>query len=318
MALMFPVVLLVMNLTSIGVLWFGGQRIDSGGMQIGALTAFLSYIMQILMAVMMSTMMFMIVPRAEVSAERITAVLDTETTVVPARRAGHRAGRSRAPGAAGRELRLPGGRGGRAARRRPRRRAGQDHGDHRVHRCGQDHLLNLVPRLFDVTDGQVLVDGVDVRDLELDALWSRIGLVPQKPFLFSGTVAIEPALRRRGRHRRGAVARAGDRPGHAVRAGDGRPRGPDRPGRHQRVRRPAPAAGDRPGPGAQAGDLPVRRLVLGAGLRDRRGAAPRPDARDTRGDGARGRPAGQHDPARGPDHRARGRPGRRRQAPTTS
>ena len=83
MALLFPFVLLVMNLTSIGVLWFGGMRIDSGQMQVGALTAFLSYIMQILMAVMMSTMIFMIVPRAEVSAERITAVLDTETTVVP-------------------------------------------------------------------------------------------------------------------------------------------------------------------------------------------------------------------------------------------
>jgi len=189
MALLFPFVLLVMNLTSIGVLWFGGMRIDTGGMQVGALTAFLSYIMQILMAVMMSTMIFMIVPRAEVSAERITAVLDTETTVVP-------------PAVPVTELQ---GRGHLELKGVSFGYPGAD--EDVLHDislaaepgkttaiigstgAGKTTLLNLVPRLFDVTDGQVLVDGVDVRDLELDTLWSRIGLVPQKPFLFSGTVA---------------------------------------------------------------------------------------------------------------------------------
>jgi ATP-binding cassette subfamily B protein len=189
MSLMFPAVLLVMNLTSVGVLWFGGQQIDTGGMQIGALTAFLSYIMQILMAVLMSTMMFMIVPRAEVSAERIGAVLATQTTVLePAVPVTELTGRGHLelrgvsfgyPGAEddvvhdvslvaepGRITAIIGSTG-----------------------SGKTTLLNLIPRLFDVTAGHVLVDGVDVRDLALETLWERIGLVPQKPFLFSGTVA---------------------------------------------------------------------------------------------------------------------------------
>ncbi|MCV2393326.1 ABC transporter ATP-binding protein/permease [Actinotalea sp. M2MS4P-6] len=189
MALMFPMVMLIMNVTSVGVLWFGGHRIDSGVMQVGELTAFLQYIMQILMAVMMATMMFMIVPRAEVSAERIGAVLDTESSVVPPM-----APVTEVTGRGHLELRdvgfgYPG--------------ADEDvlHGVSLVAEPGQTTaiigstgsgkttLVNLVPRLFDVTGGSVLVDGVDVRDLAPEALWTRIGLVPQKPFLFSGTVA---------------------------------------------------------------------------------------------------------------------------------
>jgi ATP-binding cassette subfamily B protein len=189
MAVMFPLVMMIMNVTSVGVLWFGGQRIDSGEMQVGALTAFLSYIMQILVSVMMATMMFMIVPRAEVSAERITEVLDTEPSVLPpVRPTTELVGHGRL------ELRdvsfgYPG--------------ADEDvlHGISIVAEpgettaiigstgAGKTTLLNLVPRLFDVTGGQVLVDGVDVRDLEPLTLWDRIGLVPQKPFLFTGTVA---------------------------------------------------------------------------------------------------------------------------------
>ncbi|HMO11554.1 MAG TPA: ABC transporter ATP-binding protein [Actinotalea sp.] len=188
MALLFPLVMLIMNVTSVGVLWFGGHRIAEG-MQVGALTAFLQYIMQILMAVMMATMLFMIVPRAEVSAERIGEVLATRTSVAPplhpvTELAGRGLLELRAvsfgyPGAdedvlhevslvaePGRTTAIIGSTG-----------------------SGKTTLLSLVPRLFDATGGSVLVDGVDVRDLAPDALWSRIGLVPQKPFLFSGTVA---------------------------------------------------------------------------------------------------------------------------------
>ena len=190
MALMFPVVMLIMNASSISVMWFGAQRIDSGQMQIGALTAFLSYIMYILMAVMMASMMFVMVPRAVVSAERIGEVLDTQTSVLPpvapvplpATRRGRLELRDvefRYPGAeepvlrgidlvveSGKTTAVIGSTG-----------------------SGKTTLVNLVPRLFDVTAGAVLLDGIDVRDLEPDDLWSSIGLVPQKPYLFSGTVA---------------------------------------------------------------------------------------------------------------------------------
>ncbi|MGW7364119.1 ABC transporter ATP-binding protein [Streptomyces sp. NPDC054841] len=189
MALMFPVVMTVVNVSSIAVVWFGAHRIDSGGMQIGALTAFLAYLMQIVMAVMMATFMFMMVPRAEVCAERIEEVLATESSVVPpvspvrelARR-GHlevRGADFRYPGAEESVLRdvdlvaTPGettaiiGSTG----------------------SGKSTLLGLVPRLFDVTGGEVLVDGVDVRELEPALMARTVGLVPQKPYLFSGTVA---------------------------------------------------------------------------------------------------------------------------------
>jgi len=189
MALMFPLVMLVMNVTSVGVLWFGGQRIDSGAMQVGALTAFLSYIMQILMSVLMATMMFMIVPRAEVSAERIMEVLDTESTVVPpAEPVTELVGRGylelqdvdfQYPGAEDSVLR------GITLAAEP----GETTAIIGSTGAGKTTLLNVIPRLMDVTAGAVLVDGVDVRLLALDVLWSKIGLIPQKPFLFTGTVA---------------------------------------------------------------------------------------------------------------------------------
>jgi ATP-binding cassette subfamily B protein len=169
MSLMFPTVMLIMNITSVGVLWFGAGRIEAGDMQIGALTAFLSYIMYILMAVMMSTMMFVMVPRAVVSSERITAVLDTESSVVPAAE----------------PVRLERPRGRLELRDVEFRYPGAvQHGP-----LGKTTLVNLVPRLFDATAGTVAVDGVDVRDLAPDDLWSMVGLVPQRPYLFSGTVA---------------------------------------------------------------------------------------------------------------------------------
>ncbi len=189
MSLMFPAVMLIMNVTSVGVLWFGARRIDAGDMQIGALTAFLSYIMYILMAVMMASMMFVMVPRAVVSSERIAAVLDTETSVVPPvapvalpQPRGHLELRDV-------EFRYPGA-------ERPVLRGvdlvaepGQTTAVIGSTGAGKTTLINLVPRLFDATGGAVLVDGVDVRDLAPGTLGSLIGLVPQRPYLFSGTVA---------------------------------------------------------------------------------------------------------------------------------
>ena len=188
-AAMFPIVLLILNVSSVAVLWFGAFRIDGGSLKIGALTAFLTYLVQILMAVMMATFLAAILPRAAVSADRIGEVLETESTVAPpiqpvasAERRGvvelRRAGFAY-PGAEtpvltdvsfiaepGRTTALIGSTG-----------------------AGKTTLVNLLPRLFDATDGAVLIDGVDVRDLDPDDLWSRIGLVPQRGYLFTGTVA---------------------------------------------------------------------------------------------------------------------------------
>ncbi len=189
MALMFPTVMLIMNLSTVAVMWFGGNLVDRGDMEVGALTAFLSYIMYILMAVMMSSMMVMLAPRAAVSADRIAAVLASEPTVLsPAEpvRPAVLTGRVELdhvtfhyPGASapvledvsfvaepGRTTAIIGATG-----------------------SGKTTILNLVPRLFDATQGRVLLDGVDVRDIDPTLITQLLGLVPQKAFLFSGTVA---------------------------------------------------------------------------------------------------------------------------------
>ncbi|MER7145427.1 ABC transporter ATP-binding protein [Streptomyces xanthochromogenes] len=189
MALMFPTVMTVVNVSSVAVVWFGAHRIDSGHMQIGQLTAFLAYLMQIVMAVMMATFMFMMVPRAEVCAERIEEVLGTDTSVVPPkapvlelRRHGHlevRGADFKYPGAEAAVLR------GVDLVARP----GETTAIIGSTGSGKSTLLSLVPRLIDTTDGQVLVDGEDVRTLDPVLLAKTVSLVPQKPYLFSGTVA---------------------------------------------------------------------------------------------------------------------------------
>ncbi|MEN0129500.1 MAG: ABC transporter ATP-binding protein [Brevundimonas sp.] len=191
MALMFPVVMLVLNVTSVGVLWFGAYRVDEG-MQIGALTAFLSYIAYILMAVMMSTMMFVMVPRAMVSSDRIAEIIDTSTTVLPpikavpfATGAGSRPGLLELRGV---EFRYPGAEAAVLHDVDLVAEPGKTTAIIGSTGSGKTTLLNLVPRLFDVTGGAVLLDGVDVRDLDPDVLWAQVGIVPQKPYLFSGTV----------------------------------------------------------------------------------------------------------------------------------
>jgi ATP-binding cassette subfamily B multidrug efflux pump len=189
MALMFPSVMLILNLSTTAVVWFGGHLIADGTMPIGALTAFITYLAQILMSVMMATFMFMLVPRAEVSADRIMEVLDVEPALHPAATllpAGPEPGRLelrhvefRYPGAEapvlhdisltalpGKTTAIIGGTG-----------------------SGKTTLINLIPRLIDVTAGSLLIGGVDVRELDPAVLSDSIGLIPQKPYLFSGTIA---------------------------------------------------------------------------------------------------------------------------------
>jgi ATP-binding cassette subfamily B protein len=189
MALMFPSVMLVLNLSTTAVVWFGGHLIADGSMQIGSLTAFITYLAQILMSVMMATFMFMLVPRAEVSAERIMEVIDTEPALAPPvtplptgnepsrlelRNVGFRYPGAEQPvlhdisftALPGQTTAIIGGTG-----------------------SGKTTLVNLIPRLLDVTGGRLLIGGVDVRDLERAEVSAAVGLVPQKPYLFSGTVA---------------------------------------------------------------------------------------------------------------------------------
>ncbi len=189
MATMFPAVMLILNVSSVAVLWFGGHRVDAGLMQVGSLTAFLAYLVQILMSVMMATFMLVMVPRAAVCADRIHEVLDTDSSVVPPaepvtpdRVRGDLEFREvefSYPGASDPVLRQL------AFTACP----GQKTAVIGSTGSGKTTLVNLVPRLFDATAGGVYVDGVDVRDLEQEELWGRIGLVPQRAYLFSGTVA---------------------------------------------------------------------------------------------------------------------------------
>ncbi|MER7818795.1 ABC transporter ATP-binding protein [Streptomyces sp. NPDC096153] len=189
MALMFPIVMTVVNVSSIAVVWFGAHRIDSGGMQIGALTAFLAYLMQIVMAVMMATFMFMMVPRAEVCAERIEEVLATESSVVPPAAPVRETARHGHLEVRGADFRYPGAEEPVLRGVDLVARPGETTAVIGSTGSGKSTLLGLVPRLFDVTGGEVLVDGVDVRELDPLLMARTVGLVPQKPYLFSGTVA---------------------------------------------------------------------------------------------------------------------------------
>lgn len=189
MALMFPIVMTVVNVSSIAVVWFGAHRIDSGGMQIGALTAFLAYLMQIVMAVMMATFMFMMVPRAEVCAERIEEVLATESSVVPPAAPVRETARHGHLEVRGADFRYPGAEEPVLRGVDLVARPGETTAVIGSMGSGKSTLLGLVPRLFDVTGGEVLVDGVDVRELDPVLMARTVGLVPQKPYLFSGTVA---------------------------------------------------------------------------------------------------------------------------------
>ncbi|MBC2931606.1 ABC transporter ATP-binding protein [Nocardioides sp. zg-1228] len=188
-AAMFPTVMIVANVATVGVLWFGGHRVEAGQMEVGALTAYIAYLMQIVMSVMMAMFMLMMVPRAAVCAERITEVLHTDSSVVPPA-----VPVTALPERLGLELdgvsfAYPGADEPVLREVSLRAAPGETVAIVGSTGAGKSTLVNLVPRLFDATGGAVRVGGVDVRDLDLDTLWSRLGLVPQKAFLFRGTVA---------------------------------------------------------------------------------------------------------------------------------
>jgi ATP-binding cassette subfamily B protein len=189
MVLIFPIVMLILNGSSVAVLWFGAARVNSGEMQIGALTAFLMYLMLILTSVMMATFMAIMIPRAAVSSDRISEVLNTESSVIPPEhpvREVHSRGDLELRDV---EFRYPGAAAPVLQNISFRARAGQTTAVIGSTGAGKTTLISLVPRLFDATSGDVLIDGVGVRDLDPEMLWKRIGLVPQKPYLFTGTIA---------------------------------------------------------------------------------------------------------------------------------
>ncbi len=188
-ALMMPAVMLLVNLSTVAVMWFGSLQVGNGDMSIGNLTAFLTYLMQILFSILMASMMFVMLPRAAASADRIAELLDVVPTIAdpaspapPPERLGTLEFRDvefRYPGA---DEPVVSGMSFSAGRGEVTAIVGSTG-------SGKSTLVTLIPRLFDVTGGQVLIDGVDVRDLAQEDVWARIGLVPQRAFLFSGTVA---------------------------------------------------------------------------------------------------------------------------------
>jgi ATP-binding cassette subfamily B protein len=189
MSSIFPTVNFVINVSSVAVLWIGASRVASGDIQVGSLVAYLSYLVQILMSVVMATFVISMIPRAAVSAGRIQEVLDTPSTVVPPSEpvshvVTHGELEFRDVG-----FHYPGAEQPVLTDISFTTLAGQTTAIVGSTGSGKTTLVNLIPRLFDPTSGSVHIDGVSVRDLDPDLLWSSIGLVPQKPYLFSGTVA---------------------------------------------------------------------------------------------------------------------------------
>jgi len=196
MALSFPLVMFIVNGASVLVIWFGGQRVDAGQTQVGALVAFLAYLMFILMSVMLATMLVMFAPRAMVSAGRIQEVLESVPTLTPP-------ARPTRPEQVRGEVRLenvsfgyPGADADVLHELTFTARPGQTTAIIGSTGAGKSTVVNLVPRLFDASGGRVLIDGVDLRDFDPDLLSTIIGLVPQRPYLFSGTVASNLAFGR--------------------------------------------------------------------------------------------------------------------------
>ena len=188
-SLMFPTATLFINISSVAVVWFGSDRIAEGVMHPGAMIAFLTYLTQILMSVMMATWMAALLPRASVSAERIQEVLHTPSSVVISASAITELSRTAELNFNDVGFHYPGAEEPVLKDINFTVRAGQTMAVIGSTGSGKTTLVNLVTRLFDATAGSVVLDGVDVRNLAPEALWSRVGIVPQKPYLFSGTIA---------------------------------------------------------------------------------------------------------------------------------
>jgi ATP-binding cassette subfamily B multidrug efflux pump len=185
----FPAIMAVMNLTTVAVLWFGAQLVNSGQMPIGNVTAFLQYVMQILFSVLMAVAMVILVPRAEASAARITEVIDTAPSIADPLDPEEPAASTGRVQFDGVTFGYPGGEHPVLQDLAFELRRGETVAVIGGTGSGKTTLLNLIPRFFDVSAGRLTVDGVDVRRQSLERLWSVIGLVPQRAFLFGGTVA---------------------------------------------------------------------------------------------------------------------------------
>ncbi len=188
-AIMFPSLMLILNLSSVAVIWFGGKLVDTGQMPIGNLTAFLAYIMQILSSVMMAVMMSLMIPRAAASADRIKEVLMIQTSVVESLTPSAPAERNGRVEFVGVGFRYPGAEQSVLSNISFVAEPGKITAFVGSTGSGKSTLLNLIPRFIDVTSGSVLLDGLDVREQALEDLWQQIGWVPQRAFLFGGTVA---------------------------------------------------------------------------------------------------------------------------------
>jgi ATP-binding cassette subfamily B multidrug efflux pump len=188
-ALMMPTLTLILSLSTVAIMWFGGIQVADHGMPIGDLTAFLTYIVQILLAVLMATIMFVMVPRAAVSAQRIQEVLETQPTIVDPEEPAVAEAEAGLVEFRDVEFRYPGAEEPVLSEISFTARPGETTAIVGSTGSGKTTLISLIPRFYDVTGGAVLLDGVDVREMAQQDVWRRIGLVPQKSFLFSGTVA---------------------------------------------------------------------------------------------------------------------------------
>jgi ATP-binding cassette subfamily B multidrug efflux pump len=192
-SVMFPVLLIIVNLSMVGIMWFGGHRVDNGGMPIGNLFAFIAYVMQIMFSVMMSVMMASMIPRAAASATRIWDVLSVEPSIHDPRSPivlpSHDGGKRGLVEFRDVEFRYPGAQDAILSHISFTARPGETTAIVGSTGSGKSTLIGLIPRLNDVTAGGILIDGEDIRDMKRDDLWRHIGFVPQKAFLFSGTVA---------------------------------------------------------------------------------------------------------------------------------
>ena len=188
-AIMFPSLSLILNLSSVAVIWFGAKLIDQNKLPIGNMTAFLTYIMLILSSVMMAVFMTLQIPRAAACAERIQEVLDTPSSVVDTKNPQTPAVRAGVVEFKGVEFRYPGAENPILTGVSFTAKPGQFTAIIGSTGSGKTTLLNLIPRFIDVTNGSILLDGIDVREQSLESIWSEIGLVPQRSFLFGGTIA---------------------------------------------------------------------------------------------------------------------------------